>query len=146
MKSASSKAAGAYSKLVFLCVQSENTAKFRELQKREGIIDSFMGTYDDVSSRELQQTDQLQEAIVVLLEQISKSLTSSANLPTKDELKALKVVPIKSWMPQFLEFFLWILPFPPEFICTYRISSVLVLKLLRVCFILHYKRTSLELC
>ena len=77
--------------MFFSCVQSENTAKFRELQKREGIIDSFMGTYDDVSSRELQQTDQLQEAIVVLLEQISKSLTSSANLPTKDELKALKV-------------------------------------------------------
>ena len=50
-----------------------------------------MSTYDETSQREQQTASQLQESIVVLLEQISKSLTTGSNLPTKDELKALKV-------------------------------------------------------
>lgn len=70
--------------------ESESTSKFRELQKRDALIESFMSTFPETKAREEQNVEQLHETIVVLLEQVSKLISTGQNLPTRQELKALK--------------------------------------------------------
>jgi len=70
--------------------ESETASKFRELQKRDSIIEAFMSTFNETKVREEQNIEQLHETIVVLSEQISRLINTGQNLPSKEELKALK--------------------------------------------------------
>lgn len=70
--------------------ESESTSKFRELQKRDALIESFMSTFKETKEREEQNVEQLHETNVVLLEQVSKLITTGQNLPSRQELRALK--------------------------------------------------------
>ena len=50
-----------------------------------------MSTFNETKVREEQNIEQLHETIVVLSEQISRLINTGQNLPSKEELKALKV-------------------------------------------------------
>merc|ERR1719376_775758 len=70
--------------------ESEQTSKFRELQKRDKLIEQFMTSFPEMEKKEVTTIEQLQETIQVLLAQSSKLINAGHNLPSRNELKALK--------------------------------------------------------
>ena len=55
------------------------------------MIDDFERNYDRTKEEEIEQQQALDENIVALLEEISKTLSTAANLPSTSEMQALKV-------------------------------------------------------
>lgn len=70
--------------------QGESTEKYRQLQKREQTIDEFMNTFEENKNSELEQIKLLEQSNVALLEQISRNISSSNNLPSVQEMRAMQ--------------------------------------------------------
>jgi len=63
---------------------SGETAKYELLVKRDQDMTAFIDSYDDTRAGILQEQQQVQYVIVALLEDISKGLDDSSNMPTQD--------------------------------------------------------------
>ncbi|XP_056600996.1 intraflagellar transport protein 74 homolog isoform X2 [Triplophysa dalaica] len=72
--------------------QGERTQKYRELQKREEEIDSYLNTYEENTSLELQHIRGAQSRIVALLEHSSRNINRMQQLSavTAQELKSMQ--------------------------------------------------------
>nr|CAB3255403.1 intraflagellar transport protein 74 homolog [Phallusia mammillata] len=70
--------------------ESEAVQKYRQIQKREQGMDEFEKNFPETRSQEIEQQSNLGENIVALLEEISKTLTTAANLPSRREVQDLK--------------------------------------------------------
>nr|XP_002128844.1 intraflagellar transport protein 74 homolog [Ciona intestinalis]XP_018667304.1 intraflagellar transport protein 74 homolog [Ciona intestinalis] len=70
--------------------EGEATEKFRLLQKREKSMVDFAANFVGQKEEQVGQHSQLQDSIVVLLEQVSKTIGFGENLPSKRDMKALK--------------------------------------------------------
>ncbi|XP_057183621.1 intraflagellar transport protein 74 homolog [Triplophysa rosa] len=72
--------------------QGERTQKYRELQKREEEIDSYLNTFEENTSLELQHIRDAQSRIVALLEHSSRNINRMQQLSavTAQELKSMQ--------------------------------------------------------
>lgn len=70
--------------------KDESSEKYRQLQKREQNINEFMSTYEENRSSEAEQISQLEQSNIALLEQISRDIVTSTNLPSVDEMRAMQ--------------------------------------------------------
>lgn len=72
--------------------QGERTQKYRELQKREEEIDSYLNTFEENTSLELQLIRDTQSRIVTLLEHSSRNINRMQQLSavTAQELKSMQ--------------------------------------------------------
>ncbi|NXQ25158.1 IFT74 protein, partial [Alaudala cheleensis] len=70
----------------------EENWKYKELKKKEEIMDNFLETFEDVKNRELERKAQIEASIVALLEQTSRNLNHMKQISsvTNQELKTMQ--------------------------------------------------------
>lgn len=69
---------------------NEESEKYEILQKLDTKMTQFMESYEETKESELKQIEVLESTIVTLLEHMSKSITKSTAMPTKDDVKNMK--------------------------------------------------------
>ncbi|XP_018024266.1 intraflagellar transport protein 74 homolog [Hyalella azteca] len=70
--------------------QSERSQKYRELRKREETMQQFLDGFEQSRVEETQRIEQVEEAIVLLLEKLSRDLMHFGRLPNVSEFDTLK--------------------------------------------------------
>mmetsp|Transcript_30506 Transcript_30506/g.29969 ORF Transcript_30506/g.29969 Transcript_30506/m.29969 type:complete len:529 (+) Transcript_30506:13-1599(+) len=68
----------------------DESHKYEALHKRDREMTDFMENFETTKHEESQQVDQLENTIVTLLEHMSKSITKSTALPSKNDVKDMK--------------------------------------------------------
>ncbi|OQR67592.1 intraflagellar transport protein 74-like [Tropilaelaps mercedesae] len=69
---------------------SERTAKYRELKKREETMDAFLDTFDQTKAIEIERQEQLKASIQHLKQDTDQKTYQAGNLPSQTELHELK--------------------------------------------------------
>ncbi|XP_055885868.1 intraflagellar transport protein 74 homolog [Biomphalaria glabrata] len=70
--------------------QGERNQKYKELKKREESMDEFLGTFEDNKMEEANKISKIEQAIVTLLETMSRNMGRFTHLPTPKELMSMK--------------------------------------------------------
>uniref|UniRef100_A0A2C9LAM1 Intraflagellar transport protein 74 homolog n=1 Tax=Biomphalaria glabrata TaxID=6526 RepID=A0A2C9LAM1_BIOGL len=70
--------------------QGERNQKYKELKKREESMDEFLGTFEDNKMEEANKISKIEQAIITLLETMSRNMGRFTHLPTPKELMSMK--------------------------------------------------------
>lgn len=70
--------------------QGERSQQYKELKKREETIDDFLNSFEENKQQEMERVKELEGNIVHVLENISRDLQRTGQLPTPAELAQMK--------------------------------------------------------
>lgn len=70
--------------------EGEKGAKYLELRKKEEMVNDFFASFDETKRGELGRRETLESSIVMLLEQMSRDMVQSKQMPSVAEFRAMQ--------------------------------------------------------